>query len=487
MSEFHQLDATDTIFIASENITTYNHTAGLMILDPSGRKSFNFRAFRKRMAERVKLIPQFFWRMHEVPAGLDLPYWIEDESFDIDRHVRRIALPPPGDRRALGELAGLLYSRHLDRRHPLWEMWFIEGLADGRVAVMMIFHHCLMDGQSGLRLLDILGDDKPNARAVKSSARFPAARAGRTPSQQELSLRTTLHFLRSTGRTAGSIATILLPKLFEGFIWKRGGKETAAPFHPHPLLNADIGNKRGFVFGSLALVDLMRVKAHFAVTFNDVVLALVSGALRRYLSRRHALPRESLRAGIAISLRTEGDDELSNRVTSAPVTLATDRDDPAERIRTIHGASAQVKEAAHGGSRGAMEFVQSLPPLFLTALVESVSVEQGAHLIGAHVAVSTMRGDGRPRYIGGAKIESTFPMSVIAAGIALNITCISDDEKLDIGLTVNPDSLDQPWSLVKDLEDELKLLKQLTRGSTRKPASKKAAPKAGGAGRRKRR
>jgi WS/DGAT/MGAT family acyltransferase len=477
LSEFRQLDATDTIFIASENVTTYNHTAGLIILDPTGRKSFGFKAFRKRMAERVKLVPQFFWKMQEVPAGLDLPYWVEDEAFDIDRHIRRIAVPAPGDRAALGEVAGLLYSRHLDRHHPLWEMWLIEGLADGRVAVMVKFHHCLMDGQSAIRLLNILSDDKPNARARKAGAELPDTRAGRTPSPQELSLRTTLHFLRSTGKTTGSIATILLQKLFEGFIWRRGDKDAAPPFHPHPLLNADIGNARGFVFGSFPLVDLLRVKEHFGVTFNDVVLALASGALRRYLSRRDALPDESLRAGIAISMRTTGDEDFSNRVTSAPVTLATDRDDPDERVRAIHAASTKVKEAAHGGSQGAMEFVQSLPPLFLTALLESVSVEQAAHLIGAHVAVSNMRGNDKPYYIAGARIESTFPMSVIAAGIALNITCISDGSKLDVGLAVNPDSLSQPWSLVNDLEDELALLKKLSRKPARSGGRKLAVEK----------
>jgi WS/DGAT/MGAT family acyltransferase len=460
MSEFRQLNATDTIFIASENVTTYNHTAGLMILDPSGRKNFGFQAFRKRMAARIKLVPQFSWRMREVPAGLDLPYWVEDEAFDLDRHIRRIAVPAPGDHGALGELAGLLYSRHLDRRHPLWEMWFIEGLAGGRVAVMMKFHHCLMDGQSAIRLLEILSDSSPNARARKPVGEAVDTRAGRSPSPQELSLRTALHFLRSTGKTTGSIATILLPKLFEGFIWKRGDRDDLPPFHPHPLLNADIGNVRGFVFCSLPLDALLRVKKHFGVTFNDVVLALASGALRRYLARREALPDESLRAGIAISVRAEGDQALSNQVTNAPVTLATDIEDPVDRVRAIHAASSKAKEAAHGGSKGAMEFVQSLPPLFLTALVESVSVEQGAHLIGAHVVISTMRGADESRYIAGARIANTFPMSVIAAGIALNLTCISDGSKLDIGLTVNPDSLDQPWSLVEDLEDELETLKK---------------------------
>ncbi|PLW69367.1 wax ester/triacylglycerol synthase family O-acyltransferase [Pseudohalioglobus lutimaris] len=467
MSQFRQLNATDTIFIASENVSTYNHTAGLMVLDPGDTKPLSFVKFRKRMAERVKLVPQFFWKMHEVPVGLDLPYWVEDEAFSIDRHIRRIALPEPGNRAALGELAGLLYSRHLDRRHPLWEMWYIEGLADGRVAVMMIFHHCLMDGQSAIRLLDLLSDAKPNARARKAGIQPPDIQAGRAPSPYELSLRTTLHLLRSSGKMTESIATILLPKLLEGVSWRRAERNAAPPFVPHPLLNADIGNARGFVFGSLPMADILRIKQHFAVTFNDVVLALVGGALRQYLSARDALPKHPLRAGMAISLRAEGDEDMSNKVTNAHVTLATDEADPVRRLQAIHAASMQAKTAARGDAKGAMEFVQSLPPLFLTAIIGSVNAEQSANLIGAHLAVSTMRNDGAPRYLAGAKIESTFPMSVIAAGIALNVTCISSGDTLDIGLTVNLDSLDQPWALVKHLKEELLLLKKLARNSKR--------------------
>jgi WS/DGAT/MGAT family acyltransferase len=232
MSQFRQLHATDTIFIASENVSTYNHTAGLMVLDPGDAKRFSFGKFRKHMAERVKLVPQFFWKMHEVPAGLDLPYWVEDEAFSIDRHIRRIALPEPGNRAALGELAGLLYSRHLDRRHPLWEMWYIEGLAEGKVAVMMIFHHCLMDGQSAIRLLDLLSDAKPNARARKAGIKPAGIHAGRAPSPYELSLRTTLHLLRSSGKMTESIATILLPKLLESVTWKRAEKKPRAAVRP---------------------------------------------------------------------------------------------------------------------------------------------------------------------------------------------------------------------------------------------------------------
>jgi WS/DGAT/MGAT family acyltransferase len=470
MSEFKQLNATDTIFIATENVNTYNHTAGLMILDPAGRKSFGFKAFRKRMEQRLGLIPQFTWRMHEVPAGLDLPYWVEDEDFDIGRHVRHIALPAPGDRPALGDVTGLLYSRHLDRRHPLWEIWYIDGLKDGKVAILLKFHHCLMDGQSAVRLLNILSDENPNARQPRADARLPDASAGRAPSTQEMSLRTTLSFLRSTGKTTGGIATILVPKLFEGLLSRRRDQGEAPPFHPHPLLNGDIGNQRGFVFGSLPMADLLRVKEHHGVTFNDVVLALAGGALRRYLKRHKSLPKATLRAGIAISLRSEDDRELSNKVTNAPVTLATDIADPVKRLQKIHSAATRAKASAHGGGKGTMEFVQNLPPLFLTVLAESVGAEQAAHLIGSNIVISTMRGDSKPRYMAGARIDSMYPVSVIAAGIAVNLTCISDGNSLDIGLTVNPDTIRDPWSLMKDVEEELAALKKLSGKRYRKRA-----------------
>ena len=124
-----------------------------------------------------------------------------------------------------------------------------------------------------------------------------------------------------------------------------------------------------------------------------------------------------------------------------------------------------------------MEFVQNLPPLFLTVLVESVGPEQAANLIGAHIMMSTMRGDSKPRYMAGARIESMYPVSVIAAGIAINLTCISDGKKLDIGLTVNPDTIRDPWSLVKDLEDELAELKKLARSPAQKSRRKKPASK----------
>ena len=161
MTEVRQLSAADALFIAGEASTTYNHTAGLMILDPTELNRFGFVRFRKHLAGRMAGIPQFRRYLHEVAAGLDRPYWVEDEDFDAAKHIRRIAVPAPGDSRALAEVASLLFSRHLDRSKPLWEAWFIEGLSGGRVAVMLKLHHCLMDGEGILRLMPVLCDTEP--------------------------------------------------------------------------------------------------------------------------------------------------------------------------------------------------------------------------------------------------------------------------------------------------------------------------------------
>ena len=144
MPNVRQLTPQDVLFVGGETSKIYQHAVGLILLDGSDRPGFGFEAFRRHMEERVGSIPQFRWKLHEVPLGLDLPYWVEDGHFSFDHHIRRIAVPSPGDREALGELVSYLYCKHLDRNRPLWEAWFIEGLADGQYATVHKMHHCMM-------------------------------------------------------------------------------------------------------------------------------------------------------------------------------------------------------------------------------------------------------------------------------------------------------------------------------------------------------
>ncbi len=165
MNQPRQLTSQETFFIGGETANVYQHTGGLVLLDASERPGFGFDSFREHLETRMADIPHFRWKLHEVPLGLDLPYWVEDENFSFENHIRRIAVPSPGDREALGELVAYLYSKHLDRDRPLWETWFIEGLPNRQFAMLHKLHHCLMDGEGASRLGERLIDLEPDAKS----------------------------------------------------------------------------------------------------------------------------------------------------------------------------------------------------------------------------------------------------------------------------------------------------------------------------------
>ena len=157
-----RLSGTDALFLSTETPAWHQHVGGITILDPSESERFGFEELKKTTLERLPAVPKFTWKLKEVPLHLDRAVWVEDKDFDIDRHVRRIAVPSPGGRREVGELVGMLMSYQLDRRRPLWEMWYVEGLAGGQVAMIMKYHHCLMDGVSGAGLAEQLLDLEPD-------------------------------------------------------------------------------------------------------------------------------------------------------------------------------------------------------------------------------------------------------------------------------------------------------------------------------------
>lgn len=451
MSKYRQLSTTDVLFVAGENSRTYHHTAGLVILEHPAKSRLDFERIRNYIIERVGQIPHFHWKLHEVPLGLDLPYWVEDENFSYDHHIRRIAVPSPGDRQVLGEVVAHLYSKHMDRSRPLWEMWFIEGLEDGRVALLQKLHHSVMDGQGAARLGEILSDFRPNAKPKKLDPEIPNARPGEVPDTWQLYANSISRLSRlplNAGREIGGLLQSGISKRLS-----RGQEEKEEkPSYPHTFFNGTVGRDRGFIFGSLPLAEIKQVKNHFGVTVNDVILALVGTSMSQYMEARGKLPESSLRATIAISLRREEDDEFSNQVTQAPVTLATDVAGLGERLRAIHQESESAKQVARGGGKGLVEFMQMLPPLLVTTMINITSAEQATAMMGANLVISNVRGSDKPMYIAGARMATMYPMSIILSGMGINVTCVSYAGNVDFGMTIDPDMFDQPWTLIDGLE-----------------------------------
>ena len=177
-----QLPGSDAIFLAMDTDTVYAHVGALTVLDPSDAPRFSFARVRELTDERVRDIPRFTQKLRQVPLDLDRPYLVEDPHFNIDNHLHRIAVPSPGTMRELGELAGHLYASHLDRRKPLWEAWFIEGLERGKVALLVKTHHCLIDGASGAGLGEMLFDVEPDPPPRVPARKAPSKPAAAEPS-----------------------------------------------------------------------------------------------------------------------------------------------------------------------------------------------------------------------------------------------------------------------------------------------------------------
>jgi WS/DGAT/MGAT family acyltransferase len=229
-------------------------------------------------------------------------------------------------------------------------------------------------------------------------------------------------------------------------------KRSSAPVAP---FNVDIGSERGFVFGSVPLSEVKAVKDHFGATVNDVVLALVAGSLRSYLLRRGELPDASLRASIAVSLRTQDDDDLGNRVTAASVTLATDLADPGDRLGAIAAESERAKDEARHGGKGFLEAISILPPVLVNAVMSMTPPDLVPRVTGFNLMISNVRGSPRPMYVGGARMTAIYPMSIIAPGNGINVTCISYLNEIDFGLTIEPKAFPDPWLLIDGLTETL--------------------------------
>ena len=480
MSGLRQLTKQDVLFIGGEIDRVYQHTAGLVLLDSSDRPGFNFKVFREHAIERIGQIPHFHWKLHEVPLGLDLPYWVDDDNFNYDHHIKRIAVPSPGDRVALGELVAHLYSKHLDRNRPLWEIWFIEGLADGKFAIVQKLHHCMMDGQGASKLGEILCDFEPDAPPREIDHAITSASAGNTPNQWQRSVNTVTHLVGMAVGIRREILDFVGPQIRRRLSLKKESV-VAKPVVPRTCFNADIGSHRGFVFGSLPLADIKAIKNYFDVSINDVVIALVGSSMRAYLLARDELPEQSLRVAMPVSLRSEGDDEFSNKVTSTNVTLATDLADPRQRLRAIHDETEQAKEKARGGGRGVMEIMQMVPPVLVNAMLRVASAEQTAQLLGSNFIVSSVRGSSVPMYVAGVKLEAIYPMSIITPGMGVNFTCVSGVDNIDFGVALEPELFPEAWSIVDGLEQALAEYTALTRKKATRGkktgVGRKAAPK----------
>jgi len=455
-----RLGGTDALFLSMETPSWHQHVGGLTILDPEGRQ-VTFKRVLENVERRIPLAPKFRWKLKEVPLRLDRPVWVDDPDFDVRKHVRRIGVPSPGGPRETAEVAGQLLSYQLDRRRPLWELWYLEGLAHGRLGMVMKYHHSLLDGIAGASLATVLMDlePEPDPASIPPLPPPEEASAGPTPSELELLARGLVPDLGVPVRTARYLTTTAARLgTMANFLRRDEKSRTALMRAPKTPFNAAIGPNRALAFASVSLDDVRKVKEHHDVKVNDVILALAAGTLRSYLEDIDELPEDPLISGVPVSTRADGDTAMDNQVATIFVSLATDLIDPVERLRAIHESSMSAKEMGQAvRARQIQSIGEVASPLILGTAIRAV---YGAQLIARspmriNTLVSNIPGPPVPLYTCGARVTGIYSSSVILEGMGVNITVLSYIDRIDFGIHVDPDLVPDPWRIADGIPEAL--------------------------------
>ncbi len=450
-----QLTPQDAVFLSLETEQLPAHIGGIAFLEPTENVEFSYDRFVDFIRERLGACDRFSWQLQEVPFGLDRPYWIERENFDPADQIQRIAVPSPYSHEALSDLVGMLFERRLDRTRPLWEMILIEGLPGGRHALLWKVHHCLMDGASGVNLSEQIFDLTPEAVRPETPQVEDSARAGEPVAPAELlerALRNAAELPGHQSRYASKAIKGLLRQL-------GGGRDKDEPKHeaepqqsataPYALFNGVVGRRRGIAWSSVSLDEVKRLKNALSVTVNDVVLAMTSGAVRRYLADRDALPEESLIASVPFSTRASDDKSLGNQVRELPISWSTDIEDPVERLLAIHANASSAKASAKRDE--SFDFLgmmaEALLPGALQLLIRGAAAASDQIPLPGNAVVSNVPMTAFPLYCAGARIVQMVPISILAPTQGMNITVLSYCGEMYFGIVHDPGLLPDGWEL----------------------------------------
>jgi WS/DGAT/MGAT family acyltransferase len=455
-----RLTGLDASFLALETPSSHLHVASLGIYDPSTADgAFSLDRLTKIYEGRLHLAPPFRRRLANVPFGLHHPLWIEDPDFDIANHVRHTAIPAPGGPDELANLVGRLVALPLDRTRPLWEIWLIEGLEGGNVGLLSKVHHAAIDGASGNELLVALLDLSPEvAEHVPETTWQP----DRLPTDAELLAYAASSLARQPARVAKAVSRTASAALE---IRRRGQASTASVLPPAPFaaprtsFNAALTPRRSYAYTSLDLPLVKAVKHAIGCTVNDVVLGLCGGALRSYLAVLGEEPDASLVAMVPVSVRSEDErDTMGNKVSSMLTSLATDIDDPVDRLKVIHECMTEAKGQQEAiGADTLQEWTEFAAPALLgrAARLYSRMKWADAHRPLFNVTISNVPGPAFPLYSAGAKLLANYPVGPIMDGGGLNMTVMSYLDQLDFGLLACPDVLGDVWLVADGLHAAL--------------------------------
>ena len=411
---------------------------------------YRFNGLRDALAARVRAIPEFREKLSDAPLTIGHPVWVQDDDFDIDRHLHRITLPANGTRTELTEICGRLAGLPLDRRRPLWEIWVIEGL-DGssgteRLAVLIKVHHAAADGVTYADMVSRLC----SSEAAPTPPDLIEAPASIGP------LREALDGAARLATRPFYLAVRVLPAaaraVLDAIRRARAGRAMAAPFTaPRTALNAKFSAQRNVAFARLDLDEVKRVKDHFGVKVNDVVGTLVGGVMRQFLLDRGELPTSSLVALEPVSVHGQSDRTARNQVSGMLVALHTQIADPVDRLKAVAEANASAKEQVSAISPTLLQDFGEVVGSVLLGIAKRVYARLTQFRPNYNIILSNVPGPDPARYFLGAAVSAMYPFGPVLLGAGINFTLWSVNGTLHIGLISSPEVI----PALSDLADGL--------------------------------
>lgn len=450
-----RLSALDASFLYLEETATPMHIGGLAVFAPP-EGPFDTSRLAELVEARLDLVPRYRQRVREVPGGLAAPVWVDDEAFDLSYHVRRTALPRPGTDDQLHELVARVLSRPLDRRRPLWEMYLVEGLWGGRVALVTKTHQALVDGVSAIEIGEVLFDDGPEPPELDDDAQPWRPRqgpstprlvsdavgdlVGRPGAVVEVLRHSAVDLTRTIGRVGAAAGGALLMA------------RTVTRTAPSSPLNVEIGQARRFASTSASLEDFRRLREHFDTTIHDVVLATVTGGLRAWLQMRGepVTPRTSVRALVPVSINDHQDE---SSVATVLLDLPVGEPSPVVRLHQVAFSMRAGLEDRRTVSAQQLAGLAGFAPPTLHAAGARLAAGLSHRMF--NLLVTNAPGPQQARYLAGARLLEAYPVSPLSKGQALSIGVTSYDGRVFVGLFGDRDAMPDLDVLGQCLHDSL--------------------------------
>jgi WS/DGAT/MGAT family acyltransferase len=477
-THYDRLSAQDNTFLLFETPNSHMHVSSTLVFEAGPLRTddggIDIDRIKRATAGYLHLIPRYRQKLAFIPLE-NHAVWVDDEHFDLDYHVRHTSLPRPGSAEQLKQISSRIMAQPLDRARPLWETWIVEGLEGGRFAMITKIHHCMIDGSSGVDIAQIMMSTTPDRTLTEAPAFHPRP----APSSQSLltdalwrrislplqAAQGLRHFARESEDLVEDV------KARAKILWDMVGMGMRASKTP---LNGPLGPHRRFDWLEMSLEDMKAVRRALDCSINDVVLTVVTSAVRAFLLRRGVDPKGiDFKVAAPVSVRREEErGQLGNRVSSWILALPIDTDQPAEQLRRIHETTKELKESNQAlGVEMMMAVAEWAPANLLSLGAQSVSGP-------INTIVTNVPGPQFPLYVQGAKLEAMYPQVPLMEGLGLGLALVSYNGQVCWGFNANPDVVPDLAAFTQDVRDAFAQVAEAA-GVTLGPRQKavEAAPK----------